>query len=170
MVYKWKTGSVIKADAQVAGEVCEGLKNTVGLTKKNLVDASRAEDAPLHNSFEWDDAVAAESYREEQAGYIIRSLTVSVHGRKGEKMERFAIHVDSKEEMLALSQRNFIEREEKDRKKKTRKSELLKLFPNVTKRDNGEDIAVCPIHLDTEFECHGIDCKVCMKQYWEEEI
>lgn len=89
MVYKWKTGSVIKADAQVAGEVCEGLKNTVGLTKKNLVDASRAEDAPLHNSFEWDDAVAAESYREEQAGYIIRSLTVEVEEVKEEPVRAF---------------------------------------------------------------------------------
>ena len=32
-------------------------------------------------------------------------------------MERFAIHVDSKEEMQALAQRNFIEQEERSRKK-----------------------------------------------------
>lgn len=32
-------------------------------------------------------------------------------------MERFAIHIDRKEEMQALAQRNFIEQEERSRKK-----------------------------------------------------
>ena len=76
MVYEWTVKGIYKTDANIAGKVCEELSNTVGLTKKNLVDASRSEDAPLHNEFEWRDDIAAEKYRENQAGKIIRSLIV----------------------------------------------------------------------------------------------
>lgn len=76
MVYKFKPMSMISADAQIAGEVCEKLTQTVGLTAENLLNASRAEDAPLHNEFEWDNDVAAEAYRIDQARYIIRQLVV----------------------------------------------------------------------------------------------
>lgn len=76
MIYQWKEASRIKADAQKAGEVCENLEKTVGLTSKTLLDASRPEEAPLHKEFEWNDSKAAEKYREEQAGHIIRCLCV----------------------------------------------------------------------------------------------
>lgn len=69
MVYEWKEAAQIKADAQKAGEMLENLEKTVGLTPKNLVEASRDESAPLHNEFEWNDTKAAEKYRETQAGY-----------------------------------------------------------------------------------------------------
>ena len=75
--YKFRDGFRVTAvDAQTVGEVCENLSNTVGLTSKTLLDASRAESAPLHNCFEWRDNVAAEKYREVQAQYIIRSVVV----------------------------------------------------------------------------------------------
>lgn len=77
MVYQWNPASRIKTDANVAGKVFEELESTVGLTAKTLLDASRSEDAPLHNEFEWNDAKAAESYRETQASYIIRSLCIA---------------------------------------------------------------------------------------------
>ena len=76
MVYEWKITGVCKVDANIAGAVCEELKNTVGLTKENLVNASRPENAPLHDEFEWDDEIAAEEYRKEQAGRILRLLVV----------------------------------------------------------------------------------------------
>ena len=44
------------------------------LTKENLVEESRDEQAALHACFEWNDAVAAEKYRIEQAGDMIRCL------------------------------------------------------------------------------------------------
>lgn len=40
------------------------------------MDVSRAEDAPLHGEFEWDDDAAAEKYRVEQARGLIRCLIV----------------------------------------------------------------------------------------------
>lgn len=76
MVYEFKPCSYIKASAQVAGEICEQLAKTGGLTPKRLVDANRPEDAPLHSEFEWNDAVAAEAYREGQAAHIIRCIVV----------------------------------------------------------------------------------------------
>ena len=74
--YSWKGASRIKANAQKAGELCEQLENTVGLTAKNLLNASRNPDDVLYNEFEWDDEIAAENYRESQARHIINSLIV----------------------------------------------------------------------------------------------
>ena len=88
MVYEWKTYAY-KTDANVAGKVCEELSSTVGLTPKNLVDASRAEDAPLHKEFEWDDAVAAEGYRKQQAALIISNLAIVIEERKEEPVRAF---------------------------------------------------------------------------------
>ena len=75
--YKYSYGSVsglFKNPAEVAGPVCQNLRETVGLTPKNLVDASRDPSAPLHNEFEWNDTIAGEKYRQEQARCIIRHL------------------------------------------------------------------------------------------------
>lgn len=80
MVYQWNPASRIKTDANVAGKVFEELESTVGLTAKTLLDASRSEEAPLHNEFEWDDTKAAEAYRETQSAYLIRSLCVVPDG------------------------------------------------------------------------------------------
>ena len=44
------------------------------LTPKSVVDENRDKAAPLHACFEWDDAVAAEKFRERQAGDMIRCL------------------------------------------------------------------------------------------------
>lgn len=76
--YRWKGGARVKVGADVAGSVMDGLSRDGNLTPAALVDASRAEDAPLHGEFEWDDGVAAEAYRRTQAGYLIRSIEVVV--------------------------------------------------------------------------------------------
>lgn len=73
--YAWARGSHHKANPQLAGEVCAKLESEGGLTPTRLVDASRPEDAPLHDEFEWDDTVAAERYRETQASQVIRHIT-----------------------------------------------------------------------------------------------
>lgn len=74
--YQWKSGSRFNVPAQAAGEQCKALADAGNLSAKTLVDANRAEDAPLHPAFEWRDEVAAEKYREEQARHIIRSLVI----------------------------------------------------------------------------------------------
>ena len=78
MIYKLKSGARLPVSPQVAGDECERLESSGGLTPRRLVDASRPEDAPLHKCFEWNDGVAAERWREAQASYIIRSVEVSI--------------------------------------------------------------------------------------------
>lgn len=82
MVYKFRKGSYIRADAQAAGEMCEQLEAQGKLTAEELLNANRAEDAPLHDSFEWDDSVAAESWRMQQARHIINSLEIVTENRE----------------------------------------------------------------------------------------
>lgn len=76
MVYKWRDGSRIGANAQIAGEMCAQLESEGRLTAKNLLDANRPEDAPLHGVFDWNDSTAAESWRTHQARNVINSLVV----------------------------------------------------------------------------------------------
>ena len=105
MVYQWNPASRIKTDANVAGKVFEELESTVGLTAKTLLDASRSEDAPLHNEFEWDDAKAAESYRETQASYIIRSLWVAAQDEISEPVRAvFSVNGGGYESVTVIMQ------------------------------------------------------------------
>jgi len=87
MVYQWKKCSFIKADANVAGQMCEELSSTVGLTAKTLLNANRSEDAPLHNEFEWDNEKASELYRESQSRHIINCLCICAEPTKSETKE-----------------------------------------------------------------------------------
>ena len=66
MVFQWKQGARIKADAQQAGVLCSRLEAEGRLTAKTLLDECRDENSPLHNEFEWNDGIAAEKYRENQ--------------------------------------------------------------------------------------------------------
>ena len=46
------------------------------LTPANVVDTARPAEHPLHDRFEWDNEVAGEAYRLEQARRLIRSVRV----------------------------------------------------------------------------------------------
>lgn len=94
MVYQWKDGARIKTKAQIAGEMCMRLADEGRLTAKNLLDENRPADAPLHGEFEWNDAVAAESWREHQARHIINCLMITPE--KSEPVRCF-FHIERKE-------------------------------------------------------------------------
>ena len=89
MVYQWKNSAYIKADANVAGKMCEELERTVGLTAETMLEANRAESAPLHSEFEWDDEIAAEGYRLQQARHIINCLCIRQEDAKKEPIRAF---------------------------------------------------------------------------------
>lgn len=82
--YEWNGYYAYKVDANVAGKVMEELENTIGLNASNLVEVSRPLDAPLHNEFEWDDSVAAEKYRQNQAGLMIKNIRVQIESEHNE--------------------------------------------------------------------------------------
>ena len=74
MVYRYKTGYFSKVPAQVAGEEIHRLYEEGKSQPKDIVDASRPDDAPLHPAFEWNDSVAAELFRQDQARTLIRQI------------------------------------------------------------------------------------------------
>lgn len=47
------------------------------LTPELVVNEARDPDHPLHNRFEWDDALAAEAHRREQARGLIQSVKIT---------------------------------------------------------------------------------------------
>jgi hypothetical protein len=77
MIYEFKPRTQCEVPAQVVGETVERIVAVHGgITPPMLVEEARPPDAPLHPAFEWDDRVAGEKYRQEQAGYILRMLVV----------------------------------------------------------------------------------------------
>ena len=77
MTYQWKTPYFMPVDAQSAGvELDRIYKKHGNLIPSNVVEESRDETSVLHPCFEWNDAAAAEKYRETQAGLILRNITV----------------------------------------------------------------------------------------------
>lgn len=47
------------------------------ITRRSFVDYARPTDSPSHGRFEWDDAVAGERYRLQQAGQLIASVKIT---------------------------------------------------------------------------------------------
>lgn len=89
MIYAWKSGSRQKVSADIAGAVCHELEKEGRLDAQTLVDVSRAEDAPLHKEFEWDDAIAAEEFRKKQARDIISHLIVVAEDSAAQPVRAF---------------------------------------------------------------------------------
>jgi hypothetical protein len=52
------------------------------ITAQAVVDRARDPDSPMHAHFEWDDTVAAERHREDQARALIRSVQIEITRRE----------------------------------------------------------------------------------------
>lgn len=102
MQYSYKPGAQLKVSADIAGQVCQHLEESGGLTAKRLLDASRPVDAPLHDEFEWDDSEAAEKYREHQAAHIIRCIVVRPEQVAKEPVRAFINVSDEKRSYRSL--------------------------------------------------------------------
>ena len=89
MVYEWRKGSRIRADAAQAAQVMQRLADADQLNAQALVEVSRPTDAPLHGSFEWDDTAAASEWRKHQARHIMGSLVVRTEDSTEEPVRMF---------------------------------------------------------------------------------
>ncbi|HEY6110582.1 MAG TPA: hypothetical protein VIV56_16890 [Gemmatimonadales bacterium] len=82
--YSWKEGLRVPSRfANVFGETLERIQRRNGWTVKSIVDEARPDDSPTHPMYEWDDAVAGELHRHEQARRYIRHLRVELVGPQG---------------------------------------------------------------------------------------
>ena len=93
MRYAWNRPRGV--DAQVVGEAVSLLAQEHGgvCPTAALVDAARQPTSPLHGLFQWDDAVAAEGYRRDQARQHIRELRIVEAGDDGEQRLQAFVHV-----------------------------------------------------------------------------
>lgn len=88
LVYKYKLDGLYPVQAQTAGEEIERIYHKRGqCDAADVVDESRPESAALHPCFEWDDPVAAELWREQQARGIINCIVTVSETKKGETVE-----------------------------------------------------------------------------------
>ena len=82
---EWRIKGIYKADAQkVADEI--GDKK---VTPQEILEKARDETSELHKCFEWDDSVAAERYRLQQAGNVLRMLVFAPKTREEQPVRCF---------------------------------------------------------------------------------
>lgn len=62
------------------------------LTPQIVLDEARDPEHPLHHRFEWDDAVAAEKWRREQAHELIQSVRIGYRKASGDFSDVRAFH------------------------------------------------------------------------------
>lgn len=103
MIYKWSIPGLYSVDAQSAGEELQRIYSVHGkIDPADVVEESRAETATLHGCFEWDDAVAANKFRQTQAAKIIRDIVVvSEPEKKAQKIRAF-VHVQSTYQPISI--------------------------------------------------------------------
>lgn len=78
--YSFVPGSTY--DDREAPAIVEAIRGINGdlqaVTPEEVLDAARQEESILHRYFEWDDGIAAESFRITQAKHLLRSIKVEV--------------------------------------------------------------------------------------------
>ena len=67
--------------------------NNGDLTPDIVLEAARPETSPLHKHFEWDDSVAAEAWRKDQARTLIQSYKLHIVDERGERIVRYYTNV-----------------------------------------------------------------------------
>lgn len=134
----WKVNGIFKADAnKVYSEMLE-IKE---ITPQSVLERARDGKSELHKCFEWNDNVAAEAYRKQQAGNIIRMLyvvpreeeapTVRVLSRTSETVyQPTRLFVKNQNEYEDLLKRALSELESFKRKYSTL-SELEQVFEQI---------------------------------------
>lgn len=87
MQAEWKIKGIYKADAQkVADEIGDGK-----ITPSEVLEKAKDVNSELHKCFEWDDSIAAEKYRLQQARAIIINLVYTPKTKEEQPVRCFQI-------------------------------------------------------------------------------
>lgn len=92
MIYKAAKGSILTDEqAQTYGDhIAKTFSNGhLEVTPEDVLSDAKRKRSPLHNFFEWEDSVAAEKYRVQQARYMLRSIRVVVEKEAVEETRAF---------------------------------------------------------------------------------
>lgn len=86
-IYFWAPGHQRSVDPEIVGKTIDRIAQQRGgiCHPQDLVDAARPPRNPLHPLFEWDDEVAAEMFRRDQARQVIRIIrpVIAESGERG---------------------------------------------------------------------------------------
>lgn len=96
MIYKAAQGSRLNDEqARRYGECILGIIESRGgnVTSQDVLAHAKKSASPLHDFFEWDDGIAAEAWRLEQARYIMRSVHVVIKINEHEEETRLLWNV-----------------------------------------------------------------------------
>lgn len=84
MRYLWKNGSHLKGDSDAVGHELRRIEDQAGvLVPGDVVHQSEGLQSILHSFFEWDDGIAGNLYREDQARHLLRSIVVEIEQGPG---------------------------------------------------------------------------------------
>lgn len=91
----WKPGfaALHKADAQLVAAEIASIGDSA--TPAQIVDKARDPSSELHKCFEWNDAVAAEKHRLDQARQVVRHLVIRETVREDKPQIRFFFKPES---------------------------------------------------------------------------
>jgi len=96
---KWKAVFGCKYNDDQAKEIgtsLEELKEELGEYKAvDLLEKAKNKNHRLHNYFEWENDIAAEKYRVQQAGYMMRSVRVIIKTIDGPREVPYVISIRS---------------------------------------------------------------------------
>lgn len=131
---QWTVQGLFKADAQ---KVYEEIGD-MATTPQEVLEKARNENTELHKCFEWNDAIAGEKYRIQQARTVLRSLKFIPHEKVEQPIRIFSytpetnykptiqmvVNVDEYQNLLAQAKREL----DAFRKKYNSLTELHELF------------------------------------------
>lgn len=83
MVYQFKEGGKFlrkNVNPQQVGEALHSIQRDAGkLESREVLERARDAESPLHPCFTWDDGIAAEAYRLDQARSLVKSIVKVKH-------------------------------------------------------------------------------------------
>lgn len=126
MAISWVKGSCFKAKAEVAKQVMDELAAQGKLSPTELVEVSRPKDAPLHSDFfSLNDKQAAQKYREDLAGKMIRSIIVTPDEDETTQSVRAYFNISYADHQYIPTEIIFSDEEKKNRLLDIAKRELV---------------------------------------------
>lgn len=126
MGVSWVKGSCFKAKPEVAKQVMDQLAAEGRLSPHELVEVSRPKNAPLHmDFFDLNDKEAAQRYREDRAGNMIRSIIVTPDEEEAARPVRAFFNIERGTHEYIPTEIIFSDEEKKNRLLDVAKRELI---------------------------------------------
>lgn len=99
MQAEWRFKDLYKADATAVANELSSIK----CTPENIVEYARNPESELHKCFEWNDTVAAEKYRIEQARQVLRTLVIKQENKQDKPPLRLFYKTNQREEYKPIN-------------------------------------------------------------------